>query len=95
MSYAMPSEATNKALYASVVNGFYTDSVYNPVSNTMTNVSYFPLVPSAVVEANNNANSKAESLTCASMNPAYKCSGPNDCPGPQSKCAMCRQNRCV
>jgi hypothetical protein len=95
MSYAMPIEATNKALYATVVNGFYTDSVYNPVSNTMTNVSYFPLVPSAVVEASNTANTLSESLTCASKNPAYKCMGPNDCPGPKSKCALCRENRCV
>jgi hypothetical protein len=95
MSYAMPVEASSKALYASVLSGFYTDSVFNPVSNTMTNVSTFPIQTSMIPNAISKSNTFNESLTCASQNPSFNCSTANDCPGPQSKCAKCSQNKCV
>ena len=91
----MPVEASSKALYASVLSGFYTDSVFNPVSNTMTNVSTFPIQTSMIPNAISKSNTFNESLTCASQNPAFNCSTTNDCPGPQSKCAKCSQNKCV
>ncbi len=95
MSYALPVEASNKALYATVVSNFYTDSVYNPSTGTMTNVSYYPLQPSMVVEASAKGNKFTESLTCLSQNSAYNCTDNRDCPGPQSSCGMCRKNKCV
>ena len=67
MSYAMPVEASSKALYASVLSGFYTDSVFNPVSNTMTNVSTFPIQTSMIPNAISKSNTFNESLTCASQ----------------------------
>jgi hypothetical protein len=36
----------------------------------------------------------AESLTCATQNPAFNCSSNFDCPGRMSQCGQCIQNKC-
>lgn len=95
MSYAQPIEAASKAIYASVVNGFYTDAVYNPATNTMTSVSYYPIQPAKLTEATAASNKFTESLTCASQNPSFNCSSNNDCPGLKSTCGHCTQSKCV
>jgi hypothetical protein len=95
MSYAVPVEASSKALYATVLNNFYTDSVFNPATNTMTSVSYFPLVPSQMADAQASSNKFTEALVCASQNPAFNCTSNTDCPGLKSSCGHCSQNKCV
>lgn len=95
MSYAQPVEASNKGLYASVVKGFYSDEVFNPATNTMTVVSYFPIQQSTLTQAVGVGNKFTESLTCASQNPGYNCTTNNDCPGLRTTCGHCKQNKCV
>lgn len=94
MSYSLPIQASSKGLYAMVVNGFYTQSAFNPVTNQMTNVSTFPLQMSLIPAAASRGTTVAESLTCMSQNPAFNCTNNNDCPGPQSSCGRCIQRKC-
>lgn len=94
MSYANPVEASSKLIYASVLNGFYTDAVFNPATNTMTSVSTFPIEASMMSSAIADGMNFAESLTCATQNPAFNCSSNFDCPGRMSQCGQCIQNKC-
>lgn len=94
MSYSLPIEASSKGIYAMVVNDFYTNSAFNPVTNRMTSVSTFPLQTSLLPAAAAMGTSFTESLTCMSQNPAYNCTNSNDCPGPQSSCGRCIQHKC-
>lgn len=95
MSYATLLPASAKPYYASVVDGFYNTTVYNPSTNMMTTVSSLPIKPSLIPAANAQGMTVTESLTCESQNKAYRCQSPMDCPGKGSKCPNCVQHKCV
>ena len=92
MSYSKPSSA--KALYASVVEGFYSETVYNPAKNMLTTTSTFPIQASLLPGAIASSTGVTESLTCADQNPAYRCVSKMDCPGPHSSCGNCVNHQC-
>jgi hypothetical protein len=95
MSYAQPAEVSSKAIYKEVLDNFYSDVVYNPVTKTMTSVSYFPYQDSKMTSAVALGNKNTELLTCASNNPDFVCASSHDCPGISSTCGKCSQKRCV
>lgn len=92
MSYA--KQFSPKALYASVVEGYYSETVYNPVKNMLTTTSRFPIEPSLLPGAISSSTGVTESLTCADQNPAYRCVSNMDCPGPHSNCGRCLNHQC-
>jgi hypothetical protein len=94
MSYSTSIQTPAKAYYAAVVDGFYTQTVFNPAKNQLVSVSNFPIQASLLAGAEASGMAVTETLTCASQNPAYRCVSPMDCPGPNSSCGRCVNHQC-
>lgn len=94
MSYSSANEASPKSYYKAVLDGFYTETVFNPVKNEMISTSYLPIQSNLMPAAISASTGMTESLTCADQNPDYRCVTNMDCPGSNSNCGRCLNHQC-